>query len=610
MTSKISILKLIGEDLKKRLWLIILAFAVSAVAFPISLQIGIQSVAESYGSLHTEPGRIAEYLRQIAEGILCVPEFGGSYIRFPVFLAICIGGGALSAVTGFAYIHSREKTDFYHSFAVRREKIFTARWLSGYIICVIPYVAAVLIGLFVVLPVNGLLDGNMIACVFSTIGLFLLAFGAVYAVCVLAMVLTGRILTGLFMMVMLLLYTPALYYVLKYVVGGFYPALSVSNGAAWVFYTSPATLMSIIGEGRGNVIVSWILLAVFFAGGFGASLIIYKFRASETAGRSMTFTITKSIIKVAAVVLCSICAGMFGSLWYGRFVPALFILISLIIAFLLNLLVEFFYGSDLAGVFKKWTSMIVAFGLVTGVSVVLLADPFGINRWMPEKNDIESMAFCARDEESYFGNFMAPETGVKKRLETGELKEFDDLYGLVEDAASKQAGNIDNINEYKEDIYIRYTLKDGSVKDRRYMVDYDSYVDMMEKLSESEEFREKYYPTAYTDLSVYRHLFAVKNSFSAETEGDETCDIEIDGDDAKRLAEVIKEDSLKYSLKELGSSDGVIWLHLSEPAEGQKEVQTFSVWGDDRAGDMSCSVCVYPQYEKTLAFLKEKGINI
>ena len=73
MTSKISILKLIGEDLKKRLWLIILAFAVSAVAFPISLQIGIQSVAESYGSLHTEPGRIAEHLRQIAEGILCVP---------------------------------------------------------------------------------------------------------------------------------------------------------------------------------------------------------------------------------------------------------------------------------------------------------------------------------------------------------------------------------------------------------------------------------------------------------------------------------------------------------------------------------------------------------
>ena len=107
-----------------------------------------------------------------------------------------------------------------------------------------------------------------------------------------------------------------------------------------------------------------------------------------------------------------------------------------------------------------------------------------------------------------------------------------------------------------------------------------------------------------------KHKKTYGGSPSAETEGDETCDIEIDGDDAKRLAEVIKEDSLKYSLKELGSSDRVIWLYLSDPADGQKGVQTFNAWGDDRAGDMSCSVYVYPQYEKTLAFLKEKGINL
>ena len=60
---------------------------------------------------------------------------------FVVIAAFCLG------MTGYHYLYSREKTDFYHSLPLKRERIFFVPYVSGILIFAVPYLINLLLAL-------------------------------------------------------------------------------------------------------------------------------------------------------------------------------------------------------------------------------------------------------------------------------------------------------------------------------------------------------------------------------------------------------------------------------------------------------------------------------
>lgn len=582
MTSKISFRKLISEVISQRMWLIILISAVAALAYPIVLQ----TLLHEGTAMEESKEQLYYYVTKILGNMA-----GQTYF----FLCIA---AIISSASCFFYMNSKEKTDFYHSVAVKRQKIFLSRWIAGIVIVVIPYIAAMLVSIFVILPINGLLTGEMACELVGNMFFFVFAYSAVYAVCVLAMTLSGRILTGLFLMAVFLGYVPCVYYVMKGLFANFYPSLDIPSFSfarlGWGFYTSPLSSAGGIAFGAGSTVACWIITAAFLVGGFLAGMYIHKVRASETAGQSMTFPVLKSIIKVLAGVMAALIAGYIGISFHGENGIVLFIVWALVAAFIVNIFVEYLYGTDFRTIFKKWISAIILFGIVVASIIIMAGDPTGINKWKPEIDRVNRMSFYTDFQLGEFGEFYCNEVVDKKaRLEEGLIQDFKPIYEVV-DPEQKDEDNLITT-------YFEYELKNGKKVRRNYPVSEDKLINMIYKLSDSGEFREKYYPTWIADMGSYNDV-QLSNAMFESPVGKS---YSIPKSRLSELVDAIKEDSIQVGIKELSESIDVARINFSENGKHlQVNVDTMFSAHSYR-GDESCMVKIYPQYKKTISLLKE-----
>ena len=187
MTSKISYSKFIKEDIRHRGWLAVL----SAVLLLLCVTVSTILFVEASFSNNTQAGPEEQFdlLRNVFPALL-----NGSYNLFLTVLLLLLG--ALCAVTGFAYLHSRERTDFYHSLPLSRKQLFFLSYLSGLLIFLVPYLAACA---FTILAGSGY--GFLTISVLGRCGISMLggtlAFLLVYHITILAMMLTGKVVTGI-----------------------------------------------------------------------------------------------------------------------------------------------------------------------------------------------------------------------------------------------------------------------------------------------------------------------------------------------------------------------------------------------------------------------------
>ena len=584
MTSKISFRKIISEVIGQRLWLIILISAVAALAYPIVLQTLLHEGAAMDES--------KEQLYYVVTKIL-----GNTAGQTYFFLCIA---AVISSASCFFYMNSKEKTDFYHSVAVKRQKIFLSRWIAGIVIVVIPYIAAMLVSIFVILPINGLLTGEMAGELVGSMFFFVFAYSAVYAVCVLAMTFSGRILTGLFLMAVFLGYVPCVYYVLRGLFANFYPSLDIPSfsflNLGWGFYTSPLSSAGGIAFGAGNTIACWIITAAFLVGGFLAGMYIHKVRASETAGQSMTFPVLKSVIKVLVGVMAALIAGYIGISFHGENGIVLFIVWALVAAFIVNIFVEYLYGTDFKTIFKKWISAIILFGIVVASIIIIAGDPAGINKWKPEINEVNRMSFHTDFQLGEFGDFYCNEVVDKKiRLEEGLIQDFKPIYEVVDPELKSDDALITT--------YFEYELKNGKKVRRNYSVPEDRLINMVYKLSDSGEFREKYYPTWTADLESFSKAEVYAERLGSMAGGDKN--YTIPKNRLPELVKAIREDSIQVGIKDLSKSKAVNYINFSDNARMMKVEYGTLYSSSYYGGEQYCEVEIYPQYEKTISFLRE-----
>ena len=179
MISKISYIKLIREDIRHRGWLAALSGVLLFLSMPVYTLIYLDSYSED-----------PEVLKEFAD------TFSGFINGYnSAFLIILIGILAFAVgISGFQFMHKKEKLDFYHGLALKRHQLFAISYLAGLFLFLIPYIVCTVLTILVG-AVKGIMTLSLAGECFLTMGTGILAFLLIYHTCIFAGMLTGRSVT-------------------------------------------------------------------------------------------------------------------------------------------------------------------------------------------------------------------------------------------------------------------------------------------------------------------------------------------------------------------------------------------------------------------------------
>ena len=132
MTSKISYFKLIREDIRRRSWFAALSGVGLFLLMPVYTLLWLDSFLNSFPGYTPRSEMIQEFL-QAVPGLIS----GERNSLLPAVFAVL---AVLAALSGFSWLHSREKLDFFHSLPVKRLQWFAIICISGLVMFLVPYV--------------------------------------------------------------------------------------------------------------------------------------------------------------------------------------------------------------------------------------------------------------------------------------------------------------------------------------------------------------------------------------------------------------------------------------------------------------------------------------
>ena len=154
MISKISYIKLIREDIRHRGWLAALSGVLLFLSMPVYTLIYLDSYSED-----------PEVLKEFAD------TFSGFINGYnSAFLIILIGILAFAVgISGFQFMHKKEKLDFYHGLALKRHQLFAISYLAGLFLFLIPYIVCTVLTILVG-AVKGIMTLSLAGECFLTMG--------------------------------------------------------------------------------------------------------------------------------------------------------------------------------------------------------------------------------------------------------------------------------------------------------------------------------------------------------------------------------------------------------------------------------------------------------
>ncbi|MEI3193352.1 MAG: hypothetical protein V8S22_05095 [Lachnospiraceae bacterium] len=205
-------------------------------------------------------------------------------------------GAILTGISGFSYLHSRKKMDFYHSIPLRRERLFLIQQVSSFILYLLPLLGNYLLMLMVGGIKGALWTGTWLT-ILQGLAVQMVNFFLIFETVVLGMMLTGKLLVAILGIGVLFAYFPGIVSILEGYANFFRTYTgTVDFGWEWLRYCTPLYSVYWSQQEKGNI---WLLL-IFLAAGFmlmGISLFLYKIRSTEAAEQSMAFPKSQSVIK-------------------------------------------------------------------------------------------------------------------------------------------------------------------------------------------------------------------------------------------------------------------------------------------------------------------------
>ena len=516
MTSKISFLKLMQEDAKRRNWMLVFLSVLFFVCYPVLMMIALDA--------QTTVNDI--WRNRVAVDLLAPGNIA--------MALVVTAAAAMIAAAEFSYVHSKEKMDLYYSIPVRRKKLFLSGYMTGFLMFVGIFLVCEILAMLVAATKGVSLSLLFLPFLKGSV-LHIIEFLLIYSAAAFAMLFTGNTLIAVFGMA---------------VIAGYGPAVTM---------TTPIGIMIWIEQGIQHG-TPWFGAACMTLGGivvfFLADLWMCTHHRAECGGMALAFPKTEQILKIlmvlpGALAIGIVAYGMTGSNQYswlfGGFIFGVLVL---------GMLMEFVYHRDvkLAFAHKIGTGITLAAGIL--LICALVFDWPGYNRWMPAKEEIKAMSVCSRSGlgAEIYGNLYVIEnqmqsletiSDIESHLDLEQTEQFDVIYDLVEKAhaeGNRDCGEDGNVDE----VLVKFVMQNGKVKYRRYFILDDVWNAAEEKLWKQSWYQQLCYPILSNDPQYAEEkLTGIRLSYLYED------DVVVTGEDAKELYRIYKKELTDKTGQEL-----------------------------------------------------------
>ena len=593
MTSKNCFSKMIVRDLKERgVWLIS-SIILFLLIYPVQILMSLDAIA-SYMKGEDE------FYSRITEQFSSLISFGNG-IMYVVIVIMAF----LLAMSGFWYVYSGVKTDFYHSLPIKREKLFLERYVTGILIFVVPYFISLILGYGAGIMKGAGTSGILNLCAkgfVTNVVLFLL----LYNLAVLGVLLTGNLFTGVLAYGAFLIYGILLESTISLTKYTFFTTYIENSRLSQSFEgkfgkLSPLYVFDMI---LSNNKISMKDVSVVF----GISVLflvicmfVYKIRPTEAYHKSIAFKKLQPIIKVLVVLPVSACVGILSSEIVGQnfiwYVGGL-----LVTAVLLSFAMEFLYYLDIRECIRPKISTGLILGMLVIMAVALKLDLIGFDTYLPKESRVKNMSIYINGLNSCYDY---PEGagemyGTTSFLQNTRIKEFDAIYQLAKKAVAIQKEDKRTANSEmtdSEELYfsVRYEMKNGKEVYRGYCIPKDEEnLKLIADIYDNWEFKRQVLPVEYVKEEKISSL-DIADLQSSHTS-------ELSKETIKSLFKTCKNEWESATYEQLSNDKvlGFLRFYLDYDREN----------GDYDSGSRCVSVPVYSSFQQTRKLLEQNGCKM
>lgn len=610
MTSKISYIKFILSDIRHRAWLPVLSSISLFLLMPVYSLMYIDSTYPDSGVLAED-----DWIFSVFSGLLN----GNSF--FPLAAAIFILA-LLAAASGFSYLHSREKLDFYHSLPLRRGQRFLISYMGGLLSFLIPYLICAFLTLAAGSAGGIITEGNALSCATSVLG-GTAAFLLVYHTGILAAVVSGTIIAQTAAFLVLCVYPEIVLSLFTTLKETFYKtscSVNVSLPERLADLASPFGLFDRLlhDSAAADLTASLPACLIFLAVLAAAAYVLCLVYPSEAAGNALAFPVTAPFFKIFICIPTAMCAGFLACTLAGAVEPDRVFLLSVLFAVLLCGLIEYLYQQDFRLLLKNWRSSLIAVGGVLLVLVVMRFDLTGYDTYLPDESRTESVGFAP---DSFYSYFTYPDQYSSKTPELQIFAPPEDT-GMLLGLAQKGIDNLEagitpeyiNMGSYEEtsgyvSAIFQYRLKSGRTVARRYALRQEDILTALENLCENEDYRRDLFPVFHIDS---KDILTVSTCDISEEENA----LSLTAKQRDELINAYREDVLAVSVDTLQNRAPVgellftlpYWIMSGDKPDPEMIFPTETLYPTYYPNtEIIRYFYIYPEYENTLALLEEYG---
>lgn len=622
MTSKSLFFKLMKEDFKTRVW----TLAISILIFFFSLIVATAMMI----SFNLYNSSTYNYSDDLAMNFM-------SYIGInnPFFGIIFIVLSLVMAMSGFSYLYSKKKVDLYHSLPVKREVLYFIKLINGILIVVIPFIICEIVASLLAIANTGKIS-ILIAAIWA-IAEWTLLFILSYFLTVFSIMLTGNMLIGILACGFFSFYFPLISLVLKGYQSTFFDTYYTSGFIIENVLPNMSSFMLMFNIFELKWLTRIIIVILASIAFLFINLFLYKKRASEAAGKSVSFNVIKLPIKSMMVIFMSILMYLLGyevmndSIGWGLFG----LIVSGVIT---HCVMEIIYNQDFKKIFAKKIELLVLIIISIFIAAAFQFDIFGYDSYIPSASQIKSTAVISNllesNSEQYYNkveisdgyyndSFVDVDYASDSKIEADLIKKMDIQN---KDAVLELARQGIEAAKYDLELYgnfdkvlISYKLKNGRTVGRVYYVDLDQSTSGLSSVYADESYKKSSYPILSENP---------ENIVSVDFNGIMDNDTHIvfhDDELKKKFVETYKKElmNLDYETKLKSYPFASIRFNNEFMEDALKKYAGFnytsdsttavnSKWENVYANSLESVgfYPIYPEFKETLDLLKEMGVEI
>lgn len=602
MISKNSFWANVREDNKRKSPLWIISFLFFFLIFPVGLTIVISNTRtqwEMYGFSVLTMEQKKQFLEDTVFHYLGRNEAIGLLWFAAISFAIVCG------VQGFIYLHNKRKVDFYHALPVSKGNRFFITWLSGILIYLIPLLTGLLLGL-VVIAVQGLMSGALLALVCKNVFLSLLLFLGVYHLVILAVMMTGHWFSLCAGITIFLFYELAIRYLYLSFCSVFFSTYS-SFGQSANPVLSPVVLYSNLWNAvqLQDVVIAFLHLISFIVVTGLLAYVCYLKRPAEAAGKSMAFNKTKPVIKILVSVPATMAlALLIREITYENIV---FVVFSVIIgSILICCIMEVIYEFDIKAIWRNKWHILLTLLASSMIITIFWQDLLGYDRYVPDVDELESAAVASYSlnmDTPYFDETFRHIGMQAYAVNNVYLKDAEAIHDLAEksDQWPDYSYSDQDHNYYYH--FMAYRLKSGKTIYREIYLDYadEEVRALLNRIIQSEEYQDSYMISKDYYVNAIKGYEDDKQKIAGTSYYDNGLGrIKVNSEETDRLLQAIKNDLQNQSMEALINEYpiGGLEIELNQSRKGN----------ENYSSSYATYVNIYAGFTNTIRELRAMGI--